>query len=300
MDSAPRFSIGRMLGRLIERCCRAALPAWSLQHRPLWTRTVWPLHEGARASLEASRISVKARGPARLTRQGSARAALSVAMCGALLVAGCVSNPLRWDPDTHIVQKGETLVTLALRYEVRVRDLTAWNRLENPDRIFPGQALRVTRPAGWSNAPVRRPGKPGTPAAAPDDRSVVADVSPPATWYWPAEGRLVPNRNDAGVGDGINIGATAGAPVFATSSGRVVYSGTGLVGYGKLIIVKHNERFLSAYGYNQTMLVKEGDQVKGGQRIATMGLGPGKQPMLHFEIRRDGKPVKPLNYLKKK
>lgn len=221
------------------------------------------------------------------------RAVLTTLTCAALL-SGCVTNPLSWDPETHIVQKGETLAVLALRYEVRVRDLVAWNRLKNPDRILPGQSLRVAKPAGWSDRPPRSAVK--TPSASPRPPAVAA----PTDWFWPAEGRLVPNRNNAGVGDGINIGAKEGAPVFATSSGKVVYSGTGLTGYGKLIIVKHNDRYLSAYGYNQTMLVKEGEQVSGGQRIATMGLGPGKVPMLHFEIRRDGKPVEPLNYLKKK
>ncbi|MFK8030559.1 MAG: peptidoglycan DD-metalloendopeptidase family protein [Gammaproteobacteria bacterium] len=210
----------------------------------------------------------------------------------ALCVSGCIANPLRWDPDTHIVQKGQSLAVLALRYEVRVRDLVAWNKIDNPDRILPGQALRITKPVGWSE-PKPTTTRPGLPPPT------VASVSTPKRWYWPAKGKLVPNRNDAGVGDGINISATLDKPVFAASNGKVVYSGTGLTGYGKLIIIKHNERYLTAYGYNNSMLVKEGDQVKGGQRIATMGYGPGGVPMLHFEIRRDGKPVKPLNYLSK-
>ncbi len=213
-------------------------------------------------------------------------------MCLLCLLAGCLANPLRWDPDTHIVQKGETLAVLALRYEVRVRDLVAWNRLDNPDRILPGQAIRVTRPPGW-RAPRPAPTAAGSTPAPP------LIVAPPERWYWPAKGVLVPNRNTAGVGDGINISAGLETPVFAASTGKVVYSGSGLTGYGKLIIVKHNDRYLSAYGYNNELLVKEGDLVKGGQRIATMGYGPGKVPMLHFEIRRDGKPVKPLDYLKK-
>lgn len=207
------------------------------------------------------------------------------------MLSGCIANPLRWDPNTHVVQSGESLAVIALRYEVRVRDLVAWNRIDNPDRILPGQRLRITRPPDWS--------EPSPSATAGTIPLPPADVAPPERWYWPARGTLVPNRNDAGVGAGINIKAALGNPVFATSAGKVVYSGTGLTGYGRLIIIKHNERYLSAYGYNNTLLVKEGDQVQGGQRIATMGYGPDRVPMLHFEIRRDGKPMKPLNYLDK-
>lgn len=209
-----------------------------------------------------------------------------------ILLCSCLANPLRWDPDVHVVQSGETLAVLALRYEVRVRDLAAWNRLDNPDRILPGQKLRVTRPAGWSEP--RHP-----TSTASTGPSKPANIAPPKQWYWPAKGKLVPNRNNAGVGDGINVSATLDSPVFAASTGKVVYSGSGLAGYGKLIIIKHNERFLSAYGYNNALLVKEGETVRGGQRIASMGYGPDKVPMLHFEIRRDGKPVKPLSYLEK-
>ena len=209
-----------------------------------------------------------------------------------VMLAGCIANPLRWDPDTHVVQSGETLAVLALRYEVRVRDLVAWNRLENPDRILPGQRLRVVRPQGWSE---RKP----QATVAGKQPPPVTNVAPPERWYWPAKGTLVPNRNTAGVGDGINVRATLDAPIFAASTGKVVYSGSGLTGYGKLIIIKHNDRYLSAYGFNNSLLVSEGDLVNGGQRIATMGYGPARVPMLHFEIRRDGKPVKPLDYLKK-
>ncbi|MEM7084309.1 MAG: peptidoglycan DD-metalloendopeptidase family protein [Pseudomonadota bacterium] len=205
-----------------------------------------------------------------------------------MVISGCVANPLRWDPDTHIVQTGETLAVIALRYELSVRDLAAWNRLTNPDKIWPGQRLRITRPDDWGRS-------------APATASTTVPTKPaPTRWFWPAEGQLVPNRNHAGVGDGINVSNRLGSPIFATADGKVVYSGTGLTGYGKLIIIKHNERFLSAYGYNHALLVKEGEQVKGGQRVATMGVGPNKMPMLHFEIRRDGKPVKPLDYLSPK
>ncbi|NNF17349.1 MAG: peptidoglycan DD-metalloendopeptidase family protein [Gammaproteobacteria bacterium] len=218
------------------------------------------------------------------------RAARSLLILLVLGVNACISNPLRWDNNTHVVQRGETLVAIALRYEVRTRDLTVWNGLANPDQIYPGQKLRVTPPPGWNS----RRTSPSTAAAG---RAPV--VPSPSVWFWPANGALVPNRNFAGVGDGINISSQVGDPVFAASEGKVVYSGNGLKGYGNLLIIKHNDTYLSAYGFNQRLLVSEGEQVKGGQRIAQMGLGPGQTAMLHFEIRKNGKPVDPLKYLKK-
>jgi lipoprotein NlpD len=100
-----------------------------------------------------------------------------------------------------------------------------------------------------------------------------------------------------GAGTGLLIGGKAGQPVRAAASGHVVYSGSGLIGYGQLIIVKHNDTYLSAYGHNESVLVREGEQIKKGQRIATMGEGPGLEPRLHFEIRRIGEPVDPRQFL---
>jgi len=126
-------------------------------------------------------------------------------------------------------------------------------------------------------------------------------------WVWPAKGRLLnadskfsrsasrsPSRNK-----GIDIAGKRGQPIYATAAGKVVYSGSGLIGYGKLIIVKHNKIYLSAYAHNEKILVKEGDIVKGGQVIARMGRTPDHHVQLHFEIRRYGKPVDPLRYLKR-
>jgi len=109
---------------------------------------------------------------------------------------------------------------------------------------------------------------------------------------WPTSGRVVARfEGGSSVNTGITIAGRAGQPVIAAASGRVVYSGGGLIGYGQLIILKHNDTYLSAYGYNASLLVKEGDTIRKGQRIATMGEGPGQKPRLHFEIRRNGKPV---------
>lgn len=221
-----------------------------------------------------------------------------VVVITASLLTACIGNPLSWDPDTHVVQSGETLATLALRYEVRVGDLVAWNALTNPDRIYPGQKLRVARPPDWS--PPQRTVATTTSSGSgkPQSSATLADA-PPTRWFWPASGPKLAARNAAGVGDGIDIGGKVGDPIFAASDGKVVYSGSGLSGYGNLLIIKHNERYLSAYGHNESLLVAEGAKVRGGERVATMGKGPGQRAMLHFEIRRDGKPVDPLKYLKK-
>ena len=117
-------------------------------------------------------------------------------------------------------------------------------------------------------------------------------------WHWPAKGKVVTYFSQSG-GKGINIAGKLGQPILSAADGRVVYSGSGLIGYGQLIIVKHNKRYLSAYAQNNKILVKEGDTVTGGQRIAEMGRSGSNRALLHFEIRRDGKPIDPMRYLPK-
>ena len=128
--------------------------------------------------------------------------------------------------------------------------------------------------------------KPGEPAASADD----------IAWIWPVNGKIIGNFSE-GASKGVDIAGKAGDPVKAAGDGKVVYSGTGLRGYGKLVIVKHNGTFLSAYAHNQAVLVKEGDSVSKGQKIAEMGNTDADQVKLHFEIRRQGKPIDPLKYL---
>ena len=119
-------------------------------------------------------------------------------------------------------------------------------------------------------------------------------AQPSPEWAWPTSGRInVEFGAKPGPGTGILINGKIGQPIIAAASGRVVYAGSGLIGYGQLIILKHNDTYLSAYGYTASLLVKEGEEVKKGQRIATMGEGPERKPRLHFEIRRNGKPVNP-------
>jgi lipoprotein NlpD len=147
------------------------------------------------------------------------------------------------------------------------------------------------------------------PAASPEPPPVVvarvdpkpapepADGDEKVDWSWPAKGRIVTGFSEAANLKGIDIAGTAGQPVAASAGGKVVYAGTGLRGYGKLIIVKHNAMYLSAYAHNKEILVKEGQQVAKGQKIAEMGNTDADQVKLHFEIRRHGKPVDPLRHL---
>lgn len=212
-----------------------------------------------------------------------------------LLLAACSSQP-KWyeDPDTHIVRSGETLYSIAFRYGKSPEDLTRWNRLGDGSLIYPGQMLRLSPPTGSSSrATTRTSSSRQTPKPLP---KIPAQPSP--EWRWPTSGRIdVEFGAKPGPGTGVLIDGKNGQPIVAAASGRVVYAGSGMIGYGQLIILKHNETYLSAYGYTSSLLVKEGQAVKKGQRIATMGEGPERKPRLHFEIRRNGKPVNPRQFL---
>src|SRR5262249_20766326 len=137
--------------------------------------------------------------------------------------------------------------------------------------------------------------KPAEPSS--DARPAAVDDDSRINWLWPTEGKVITAFSDTENLKGIDIAGKTGQPIFAAASGKVVYAGTGLRGYGKLIIVKHNNSFLSAYAHNKDILVKEGQQVTRGQKIAEMGNTDSDQAKLHFEIRRNGKPVDPLRYL---
>ena len=203
---------------------------------------------------------------------------------------------LLWDqppPDQHIVRTGETLFTIAWRYGRDHRNLARWNDLGDGSLIYPGQVIRLTRPPAGTTT------RAATSTSRPPARPLPQFKSqPPPAWAWPTNGRIVAEFDgQPGSGTGLTIGGRSGQTVRAAAAGRVVYSGGGLIGYGQLIIIKHNDTYLSAYGHNASLLVREGDIIKKGQRIATMGEGPGQKPRLHFEIRRNGKPVSPRRYL---
>jgi lipoprotein NlpD len=213
-----------------------------------------------------------------------------------MFVAACGSHST-WqdDPQTHIVRKGETLFSIAWRYGKNTQDIARWNRLGNGSLIYPGLVLRLN-----GSAASGRSSSSSTPSASrPAPRPLPSIPSQPAPkWSWPTQGRInVGFGAKPGTGTGVLINGKGGQSIKAAAPGRVVYAGSGLIGYGKLIIIKHNDTYLSAYGYNASLLVKEGDEIKKGQKIATMGEGPERKPRLHFEIRRNGKPVNPRQYL---
>jgi lipoprotein NlpD len=170
--------------------------------------------------------------------------------------------------------------------------------------IYAGQRIRLgptPRAASRPQPPApaasqRTAGSQGTaarPAPAPPP-----PVLPPPAWRWPTAGPVVSTfGSNAGIATGISISGRAGQSIEAAAAGRVVYAGSGLMGYGQLVIIQHNDTYLTAYGHNQRLLVEQGQSVTSGQRIAEMGLGPQREPRLHFEIRRNGTPVDPLQFL---
>ena len=202
---------------------------------------------------------------------------------------------------SYVVRRGETLYRIATNNGITALDLALWNNISPPYTIHPGQRLKLY-PGGptYPRTVVARPpsasGKPVAPRAAP--ATPIAAVASNLTWRWPADGSLVARFVSGDpTKQGIDIAGSAGNPVRAAADGVVVYSGSGLVGYGELIIVKHNEQWLSAYGHNRARLVNEGGVVKAGQQIAEMGRTGAARDMLHFEIRYNGKPVDPLGHL---
>jgi lipoprotein NlpD len=229
-------------------------------------------------------------------------------------------------PGYYTVRSGDTLIRISLDSGQNWRDIVRWNSIENPDRIEIGQVLRVIPPAGAStDVAVARPVTSGsavpntgapTPAASAPRGTATGPVAslPPATpapgtapapsgeeelpWAWPtATGGTVVAGFDEQRNKGLDISGKPGDPVLASADGRVVYAGAGLRGYGNLIILKHNNTYLSAYAHNQALLVKEDQAVRKGQKIAEMGSSDADRVKLHFEIRRQGKPVDPTRYL---
>lgn len=231
-------------------------------------------------------------------------------------------------PGYYTVRPGDTLIRIALDTGQNWRDIARWNNIDNPNVIEVGQVLRVVPPAGSvppagavPEVAVARPVIPGS--AVPSTAAPTAAASaargtttgpvaslPPVTptpapageeevpWAWPTSGAAtVVAGFDEQRNKGLDIAGKPGDPVLASADGRVVYAGAGLRGYGNLIILKHNNTFLSAYAHNQTLLVKEDQTVRKGQKIAEMGSSDADRVKLHFEIRRQGKPVDPARYL---
>lgn len=199
------------------------------------------------------------------------------------------------------VKKGDTLYSLAREYDLKVAQLARWNFIRAPYRIHPGEKLRLSPPSVAGRQPAGQPAAPADKRplkVTPSPRPTVTLPSKVSRWTWPVSGKVVKtfDRRDT-ARKGIGIAGSRGQTVSAAADGQVVYSGNGLVSYGNLIIIKHSNAYLSAYAHNRQLLVKEGDAVKAGQSIARMGGADKKGAVLHFEIRRNGKPVNPLRYL---
>ena len=223
------------------------------------------------------------------------RSRVLILLCVVALFGACSSGSYRDSPASqHIVRTGETLFTIAWRYGKDPAAVARWNGLGDGSLIYPGQVLRLSAPPGGN--PPRSTSSAST-KKAPNPLPPVP-TQPPPPWSWPTSGSVSVNfGGKPGTGTGILIDGKVGQPVRAAASGSVVYAGSGLIGYGQLIILKHNDTYLSAYGYNASLLVEEGEKINKGQRIATMGEGPERKARLHFEIRRNGKPVNPRQFL---
>ncbi|MCK9385929.1 MAG: peptidoglycan DD-metalloendopeptidase family protein [Nevskia sp.] len=218
--------------------------------------------------------------------------------------------------ETYVVSRGDTLYSIAFRNQLDYHDLADWNGIGRDYLIVPGQVLRLS-PPGRSPLPGSVPA-PTSASTSPQIRKVspppAAVASAPAAkaatneaistasgeWEWPTRGENLLRKFDADGNKGLDIGGELGQIVIASRSGKVVYSGSALKGYGELIIIKHDEDYLTAYGYSRRRLVMEGDTVAAGQPIAELGLGPEQRPLLHFEIRNKGRPVDPLALLPKR
>lgn len=301
---------------------------------------------------------------------------------GALLVGGCASRPTSAPVidrgaasaaqpaaqgvagATHVVQRGETLYSIALEHGVDYHDLARWNGLGDGTRISVGQRLRLSPPGAASQAAATPPkgvevgsapqaaggvearplgsgaiaaqgqgdgsmktgpkalrlpyskenlamlsSRGGTPSAGPVTSGPATSVATPVTpttgaaaasgglaFVWPAKGKLLNGFSEPN-NKGVDIAGKPGDPVVAAAPGRVMYTGTGIRGYGKLIVIKHEDGFNSVYAHNRAILVKEGQSVQRGERIAELGSTDSDRPKLHFEIRKSGKPVDPMKYL---
>jgi lipoprotein NlpD len=220
-------------------------------------------------------------------------------------------------PGYYTVKPGDTLIRIGLDHGQGARDIARWSGVENPNRIEVGQVLRV-EPPGTNSAVVAKPVTLAsvTPIASPGGRSTSVDkpmvvnssataspapavattVEDEISWIWPTSGAVLTGFDEL-KNKGLDMGGNVGDPVLAAADGRVVYVGAGLRGYGNLIILKHNNTYLTAYAHNQTLLIKEDQTVRKGQKIAEMGNSDADRVKLHFEVRRQGKPVDPTKYL---
>ncbi len=237
-----------------------------------------------------------------------------LAACAEITNAPVINKaPHRKIPAETTVGPGDSIYTISWRYGLDFIDVAKWNGLAKPYDVQEGSRLRLRKDSA----------APSTAAATvrtlPDEEeTVVSEIqavgavqpaptaapegslpkAPPASWHWPARGDLIARYSREKGVNGIRIAAAPGTPIIATAAGEVVYVGEGLRGYGRLVILKHSDTYLSAYAHNRRILVAEGDRIGAGQQIAEMGDSGADRTMLHFEIRVNGKPQDPLKYLK--
>jgi len=225
-------------------------------------------------------------------------------------------------PGYYSVKQGDTLIRIGLESGQSHRDIARWNNLDNPNKIEIGQVLRVIPPGVAEDVVVTKPvlanklnttplasaapakaasaptaGAPAPTAVASAPASAGATIDEEMVFLWPSKGEVVAAFDEAKNRKGLDIAGAAGEPVLAAADGKVVYAGSGLRGYGNLVILKHNGTYLTAYAHNQALLVKEEQSVKQGQKIAEMGNTDSDRVKLHFEVRKMGKPVDPAKYL---
>ncbi len=216
---------------------------------------------------------------------------------------------------TYVIRPGDTLYSIARAHNLSWQDLASWNNITDPSQLRVGHSLRVGAGQGGATAsaapggtgaiaraePIsgsgveQRPLDGATPAA-PEPTTPQAANTSGIDWLWPASGKVISGYN-AALNKGVDIEGTPGDPVVAAADGVVVYSGSGLRGYGNLLIVRHNASFLSAYAHNSKLIAKEGQNVRRGEKIAELGQTDAPSPRLHFEIRRGGTPDDPMKYL---
>lgn len=209
----------------------------------------------------------------------------------------------------HRVNEGETLYAIAWMYDLNYQALAQANNITAPYVIFPGQVLSLETQGIQASAPASQASRPANAPVVTQNttitRNPIGNAQSRAAgpnnnllrWMWPSNGRVIGNFSSSSNAKGIDIAGNAGDPVYAAEAGEVVYAGGALLRYGELIIIKHNDQFLSAYAHNDAIHVAEGERVSRGQQIASLGSTGIDRDMLHFEIRLGGEPVNPVDYL---
>lgn len=239
----------------------------------------------------------------------------------AMILVACSSSPNRAPVQDrtsvsssklgyHLVARGETLYSIAWRYGIDYKKLAKSNGIDTSYTIYPGQKVYLNKAvtkASSTKVAVKSSSvkaKPKRSKSTTSSQKKVVKTSTQNTslkWRWPAQGRIIARfSSQKSLNKGIDIKGSLGEPVVAAAPGAAVYAGSGIRGYGNLLIIKHNDRFLSAYAHNSRLLIKEGEVIKAGQKIAEIGNSGTDKSKLHFEIRRDGKPIDPLRYLPKR